>query len=85
MAIILTRTEQNLFQDIFHSNKYFNLVHESLDQIVYYGICRKYFTNMPTAIPNTSLYPPNSTLIIPGESHLENLLISKKSISRIYY
>ena len=75
----MTRIEQNLFQDIFHSIKHFNLVHESLDQIVYYDICRKYFTNIPTTCPNASLYPPNSTLIIPGESHLENLLVNKKS------
>ena len=81
----MTRIEQNLFQDIFHSTKYFNFIHELLDQIIYYGIYHKDYTNISTTIPNTSLYPPNSTLIIPGESYLENLLINKRAISNIYY
>jgi hypothetical protein len=42
MAIILTMMEQNLFQDIFHSVKYFNLVYELLEQIIYHYI---YTTN----------------------------------------
>jgi hypothetical protein len=85
MAIILTMIEQNLFQDIFHSIKYFNLVHELLEQIIYYYIYHKYFTNIPTTITNALLYSLNSTLIILGENNLENLLINKRAISNIYY
>jgi hypothetical protein len=86
MAIILTRIEQNLFQDIFHSTKYFDLVRELLDQIVYYCKYHKDFTNIPTTCPNASLYPLNSTLIIPGENNLENfLLFNKRAISNLYY
>ena len=85
MTIILTRIEQNLFQDIFHSIKYFNPIHELLERIVNYCICRKDCTNIPTTNPNTSLYSPNSTLITPGENHLENLPINKRAVSDICY
>ena len=84
MAIILTRIEQNLFQEIFHSIKYFNLADELLEQIVHYCRYHKYFTNIPTTCPNTSLYPLNCTLIIPGENNLENFLINIKEPYLIY-
>lgn len=81
MAIILSRIEQYLFQDVFQLIKYFNLIRELLDRIFYYCVYRKVFTNVHTTITNTSLYPPNSTLIILSENHLENLLIDKRAIS----
>ena len=81
----MTRIEQNLFQDIFHSTKYFNFIHELLDQIIYYGIYHKDYTNISTTIPKASLHPLHSTLIVSGEKHLENLSINKITISNISY
>ena len=78
IAIILARIEQNLFQGIFRSIKYFLPVDKLLDLIIYYGLYHKDYTNIFTTIPKASLHPLHSALTVSSEKHLEKFPINKK-------